>query len=97
MFPCKISKNIDILAVMTVQKMIFGFYGDQKTQGQKHQLNTFYFKYQACQIKRFVNIPIKAANRRRKKVVNAERKNESCGQMDRGIQPPSIPQPILLP
>ena len=31
-------------------------------------------------------LPIKAANRRRKKVVNAERKKESCGQVDRGIQ-----------
>ena len=39
------------------------------------------------------NLPIKAANRRRKKVVNAKRKNESCGQVDRGIQPPSTPQP----
>ena len=30
-------------------------------------------------------VPIKAANRRRKKVVNAERKNKSCGQVDKGI------------
>ena len=30
-------------------------------------------------------VPIKAANRRRKKVVNADRKNKSCGQVDGGI------------
>ena len=39
------------------------------------------------------NVPSKAAYRHRKKVVNAKRKNKSCRQVDRGIQPPSTPQP----
>ena len=51
MFPDNICQNVDILAVINVQKKIFGFYSDQKTQGQKHQLNNLYFKYQVCQMK----------------------------------------------
>ena len=51
MFPHYIYQNIDILAVMTIQKNNFGFHGNQKTQGHKHQLNNLYFKYQVCQIK----------------------------------------------
>ena len=45
MFPDNICQNIDILAVIDVQKNNFGFHGNQKTQGQKHQLNNLYFKY----------------------------------------------------
>ena len=41
MFPGYICENIDILAVMTVQKNTFGFRGNWKTQGHKHQLNIF--------------------------------------------------------
>ena len=56
MFPHYICKNIDILAVMTVRKNNFGFHGNRKTQGHKHQLNNLYFKYQVCQIKlRYLN------------------------------------------
>ena len=51
MFPHLIFENIDILAVMTVQKNNFGFHGNRKTQGHKHQLNNLYFKYQVCQMK----------------------------------------------
>ena len=51
MFPHYIYQNIDILAVMTVQKNDFGFHGNRKTQGQKHQLNILYFKYQVCRVK----------------------------------------------
>ena len=40
-------------------------------------------------------VPIKAANRRRKKVVNVEKKKRvaDVGLVDRGIQPPSTIQP----
>ena len=51
MFPHYIFENIDILAVMTIRKNNFGFHGNRKTQGHKHQLNNLYFKYQVCQIK----------------------------------------------
>ena len=51
MFPHHICENIDILAVMTVRKNNFGFHGNRKTQGHKHQLNNLYFKYQVCQMK----------------------------------------------
>ena len=51
MFPHYICENMDILAVITVQKNNFGFHGNQKTEGHKHQLNNFYFKYQLCQMK----------------------------------------------
>ena len=46
MFPYHICENIDIIAVMTVQKNNFGFHGNQKTEGHKHQLNNLYLKYQ---------------------------------------------------
>ena len=36
---------------MNVQKNNFGFHSNRKTQGQKHQVNNLYFKYQVCQIK----------------------------------------------
>ena len=51
MFPHYIYQNIDILAVMTVQKNNFGFHSNRKAQGQKHQWNNLYFKYQVCQMK----------------------------------------------
>ena len=50
MFPDNICQNIDILVVINVQKNIFGFHSNQKTQGQKHQVNDLYFKYQVCQM-----------------------------------------------
>ena len=36
---------------MSVRKNNFGFHGNWKTQGHKHQLNNLYFKYQVCQMK----------------------------------------------
>ena len=51
MFPHHICENIDIIAVMTARKNNFGFHSNRKTQGQKHQVNNLYFKYQVCQIK----------------------------------------------
>ena len=51
MFPDNICQNIDILVVMNVQKNNFGFHSNQETQGQKHQANNLYFKYQVCQMK----------------------------------------------
>ena len=51
MFPDNICQNIDILAVINAQKINFGFHGNRKTQGHKHQLNNLYFKYQLCQMK----------------------------------------------
>ena len=51
MSPHCIYQNVDNLAVMMVQKNDFGFHGNRKTQGHKHQLNSLYFKYQVCQIK----------------------------------------------
>ena len=51
MFPHNIGENIDILAVMTVQKNNFGFHSNWKTQEHKHLLDNLYFKYQVCQIK----------------------------------------------
>ena len=51
MFPDNICQNIDILVVINVQKNNFGFHSNQKTQGQKHQVNNLYFKYQVCQMK----------------------------------------------
>ena len=48
MFPDYICQNIDILTVIDVQKNNFGFHGNQKTQGQKYQVNNLYFKYQVC-------------------------------------------------
>ena len=51
MFPDNISQNIDILVVINVWKNNFGFHSNQKTQGQKHQVNNLYFKYQVCQMK----------------------------------------------
>ena len=50
MFHDNISQNIDILVVINVWKNDFGFHSNQKTQGQKHQVNNLYFKYQVCQI-----------------------------------------------
>ena len=49
-------KNIARLAVarehhFAVARCNFGFHSNQKTQGQKHQVNNLYFKYQVCQIK----------------------------------------------
>ena len=29
----------------------FGFHSNRKTQGQKHEVNNLYFKYQICQMK----------------------------------------------
>ena len=51
MFPENISQNIDILVVINVWKNNFGFHSNRKTQGQKHWVNNFYFKYQVCQMK----------------------------------------------
>ena len=51
MFPDNICQNIDILVVINVPKNNFGFNSNWKTQGQKHQLNNLYFKYQICQMK----------------------------------------------
>ena len=51
MFPDNICQNIDILVVMNVQKNNFGFHSNQKTQGQKHQVNNLNFKYQVYKIK----------------------------------------------
>ena len=51
MFPDNICQNIDILVVINVQKNNFGFHSNQKTQGQKHQVNNLYFKYQVYQMK----------------------------------------------
>ena len=51
MFPDYICQNFDILAVRNVRKNNFGFHGNRKTQGHKHQLNNLYFKYQVCQMK----------------------------------------------
>ena len=51
MFPDNISQNIHILVVINVWKNNFGFHSTQKTQGQKHQVNNLYFKYQVCQLK----------------------------------------------
>ena len=51
MFPDNISPNIDILVVINVLKNNFGFHSDQKTQGEKQQLNDLYFRYQICQMK----------------------------------------------
>ena len=51
MFPDYICQNIDILEVIKVQKNNFGFHSNQKTRGQKHQLNNLYFKYQVYQMK----------------------------------------------
>ena len=51
MFPDNMCQNIDILVVINVQKNSFGFYSNRKTQGQKHQVNNLYFKYQVCQMK----------------------------------------------
>ena len=51
MFPDNICQNIDILIVINVQKNNFGFHSNRKTQGQKHQVNNLYFKYQVCQMK----------------------------------------------
>ena len=51
MFPDNICQNIDILVVINVQKNNFGFHSNRKTQGQKHQVNNLYFKYQVCQMK----------------------------------------------
>ena len=51
MFPDYICQNIDILAVINDRKNNFGFHGNRKTQGHKHQLNNLYFKYQVCQMK----------------------------------------------
>ena len=51
MFPDNISQNIDILVVINVWKNNFGFHSNRKTQGQKHQVNNLYFKYQVCQMK----------------------------------------------
>ena len=50
MFPDNICQNIDILVVINVQKNNFGFHSNRKTQGQKHQVNNLYFKYQVCQM-----------------------------------------------
>ena len=50
MFLDNISQNIDILVVMNVWKNNFGFHSNQKTQGQKHQVNNLYFINQVCQI-----------------------------------------------
>ena len=50
MFLHQICHNINILAVMNDQKNDFGFHSNQKTQGQNHQFNNLYFKYQGCQI-----------------------------------------------
>ena len=56
MFLHYICENIDILAVMTVRKSNFGFHGNQKTQGHKHQLNNLYFKYKVYLMKlRYLN------------------------------------------
>ena len=51
MFLRHICQNIDIIAVMNDQKNDFGFYSNRKTQGQKHQVNNLYFKYQVYQMK----------------------------------------------
>ena len=51
MFPDNICQNIDILVVINVRKNNFGFHSNQKTQGQKRQLNNLYFKYHVCQVK----------------------------------------------
>ena len=51
MFPDDICQNIDILEFINVQKNNFGFHSNRKTQGQKHQLNNLYFKYQVYQMK----------------------------------------------
>ena len=51
MFPDNISQNIDILVVINIWKNDFGFHSNQKTQGQKHQVNNLYFKYQVYQMK----------------------------------------------
>ena len=51
MFPDNICQNIDILVVINVRKNNFGFHSNRKTQGQKHQVNNLYFKYQVCQMK----------------------------------------------
>ena len=51
MFPDNICQNIDILVVINIQKKNFGFHSNRKTQGQKHQVNNLYLKYQVCQIK----------------------------------------------
>ena len=57
MFPDNICQNINILVVINDQKNNFGFHSNQKTQGQKHQVNNLYFKYQVCQMKlRHLNI-----------------------------------------
>ena len=50
MFPDNICQNIDILVVINVQKNNFGFHSNQKTQGQKHQVNNLYFINQVCQM-----------------------------------------------
>ena len=50
MFPDNICQNIDILVVINVQKNNFSFHSNQKTQGQKHQVNNLYFKHQVCQM-----------------------------------------------
>ena len=51
MFPDNICQNINILVVIDIQKNNFSFHSNRKTQGQKHQLNNLYFKYQVWQIK----------------------------------------------
>ena len=51
MFPDNISWNIDILVVINVWKNNFGFHSNRKTQGQNHQVNNLYFKYQVCVVK----------------------------------------------
>ena len=51
MFPDNMCQNIDILIVINVQKNNFGFHSNQKTQGQKHQVNNLYFKYQVYHMK----------------------------------------------
>ena len=51
MFLDNISQNIDILVVINVWKNNFGFHSNRKTQGQKHQVNNLYFKYQVCHMK----------------------------------------------
>ena len=51
MFLDYICQNIDILAVINVQKNFFGFHSNQKTEGHKHLLNNLCFKYQVYQMK----------------------------------------------
>ena len=37
--PHYVCENIDVKSVITVQKNNFGFHGNKKTQGHRHQLN----------------------------------------------------------